>query len=63
MGTSIIVSVYNNSLENAIRTLKKKCQREGIISIVKSKQHFISKSQVRKTKLEAAKNKKKKRNK
>ena len=47
----------NESLENALRKFKRQCDREGIISEVKKREHYDKPSVKRKKKIIAAQKK------
>jgi small subunit ribosomal protein S21 len=47
----------NESFENALRKLKKQCEREGILSEVKKREHYDKPSVKRKKKAIAARKK------
>ena len=40
----------DETLENALRRFKRKCEKSGILSEVKKRQHYLKPSQKRKTK-------------
>lgn len=44
------INVYDNNIEKAIRTLKKKLQREGIYREMRLRRHYEKPSEVRKRK-------------
>ena len=39
-GVQVEVSVRDNNVEQALRVLKKKCQREGLFRELKQRRHF-----------------------
>ena len=45
------------TLENALRRFKRKCEKSGILSEVKKRQHYLKPSQKRKIKALAARKK------
>ena len=47
----------DESLENAIRRFKRKCEKSGVLSELKKRQHFLKPSQKRKIKALAARKK------
>ena len=47
----------DESLENALRRFKRKCEKSGILSEVKKRQHYLKPSQKRKIKALAARKK------
>ncbi len=47
----------DESLENALRRFKRKCEKSGVLSEVKKRQHFLKPSQRRKIKALAARKK------
>ena len=47
----------NESLDNALRSFKRKCSRDGIIGDLRRKEHYEKPSVRRKKKAEAAKKK------
>ena len=58
---SITVQVRNGNLEQAMRVLKKKVQKEGIVKEIKRRQFYMKPSEVeREAKKEGIKNYKKK---
>ena len=59
----IKIEVKNDNLEQALRALKKKLQREGVFRLLKIKSHFEKPSERKKRKVqESIARKKKKRN-
>lgn len=52
----------NESVESALRRFKKKCQKEGIISEMKKRQHYEKPSEKKKQALIEAKKRNAKRN-
>lgn len=48
----------NESLDNALRRFKRKCQRAGVISEVRKREHYDKPSVKRKKKSEAARKRK-----
>ena len=58
---SITVTVRNNNLEQAMRVLKRKVQKEGIVKEIKRRQFYMKPSEIkREKKKEGIKNVKKK---
>ena len=58
---SITVVVRNNNLEQAMRVLKKKVQKAGIVKEIKRRQYYMKPSEIkREKKKEGIKNYKKK---
>lgn len=51
------VDVYNGNFDKALRTFRKKIQKEGIIQTVRDKQHFEKPSDARRLAKKAAKRK------
>ncbi len=51
----------NESLDNALRRFKRQCQRSGVLSEVRKREHYEKPSVRRKKKSEAARRNKKKR--
>lgn len=51
------VDVYNGNFDKALRTFRKKIQKEGIIQTVRDKQHFEKPSDSRRLAKKAAKRK------
>ena len=51
----------NESLDNALRRFKRQCQRSGVLSEVRKREHYEKPSVRRKKKSEAARRKKKRR--
>ena len=51
------VDVYNGNFDKALRTFRKKIQKEGIIQTARDKQHFEKPSDVRRLAKKAAKRK------
>lgn len=49
----------NESLDNALRRFKRQCQRSGVLSEVRKREHYEKPSVMRKKKSEAARRKKK----
>jgi small subunit ribosomal protein S21 len=49
----------NESLDNALRRFKRQCQRSGVLSEVRKREHYEKPSVKRKKKSEAARRKKK----
>jgi len=47
----------DESLENALRRFKRKCEKSGVLSELKKRQHFLKPSQKRKIKALAARKK------
>ena len=47
----------DETLENALRRFKRKCEKSGILSEVKKRQHYLKPSQKRKIKALAARKK------
>jgi small subunit ribosomal protein S21 len=50
----------NESLENALKRFKRKCQREGVLAEVRKREHYEKPSVRRKKKAQAARKKAKK---
>lgn len=50
----------NESLDNALRRFKRQCQRSGVLSEVRKREHYEKPSVRRKKKSEAARRKRKK---
>jgi small subunit ribosomal protein S21 len=50
----------NESLDKALKRLKKKIEREGILKILKQRKHYEKPSEKRRRKERSSKNKKKK---
>ena len=48
----------HESLDKALRRLKKKIEREGILKILKARKHYEKPSEVRRRKLRSAKKRK-----
>ena len=49
----------NESLEKALKRLKKKIEREGILKILKARKHYEKPSEKRRRKMRSSKSKKK----
>jgi small subunit ribosomal protein S21 len=47
----------DESLENALRRFKRKCEKSGILTELKKRQHYLKPSQKRKIKMLAARKK------
>ena len=58
--TEIKVS-QNESIDEALRRFKRKCQRNGIISEIKKREHYEKPSEKKRKKAQAAARRKKKR--
>ncbi len=59
-GESLMAIVYvrdDESFENALKRFKRKCEKVGILSEIKKRQHFEKPSEVRKKKALAARKK------
>ena len=50
----------NEPLDKALKRLKKKIEREGILKILKQRKHYEKPSEKRRRKMRSSKNKKKK---
>lgn len=48
VGKGLSVSVRDNNVDQALRVLKKRMQREGVFKEIKAKRHFVSASEQRK---------------
>ena len=57
--TQVIVG-ENESLENAMKRFKRKCQKDGIVSDIRRKEEYVKPSVKRKEKSKAARKKAKK---
>ena len=51
---SITVTVRNNNLEQAMRVLKKKVQKEGIVKELRDRQFYKKPSEIRQEKIKQA---------
>ncbi len=54
---TFVVIEGNESFENALRRFKRLCEREGILSEIKKRQHYEKPSELKKKKLLEAKKK------
>ena len=57
--TQVVVG-ENESLENALKRFKRKCQKDGIVSDIRRKEEYVKPSVKRKEKSKAARKKAKK---
>jgi len=54
---AFVVVKNGESFENALKRFKRQCEREGILSEIKKRQHYEKPSEVRKKKVLQAKKK------